>query len=162
MKMEQIYKTFSELIILNRGLKLFRDSQKTTFSFNNKFDELTRQQRTFVYIMVAASPHGEIRQRYDYVNKKGIAKRGFEKIPQQLESQLLFKMQQPMYTSEKLYHIVRQQLIDKHVIKRIGNTHKYVLNPEFHPSLTGYWIELLEEIFSEQAHKMVNGNAAAS
>lgn len=131
--MKQIYEIIATLIKNERNLNFFPkdnyDPRDTAIEIEYRIMDLENQERAFICTMIAFSKEN-------------------------LKKQLSYKMNSQWFMSHKTYYVVRQQLIDKHVIVKLGNKHKYVLNPDYHPALSKERLADISKEVSEQLDLM--------
>lgn len=105
-----------------------RDSSIIIQEHGNQFYSLTGMHKAFVCTMIACS-------------KENVYK------------QLSYLMKSTWFMSRKTYHKTRRELIDMHVIVKLEGKHRFVLNPDYHPSLDRSRIEMISYEVSLVYHR---------
>lgn len=125
--MKQTYEIILDLIKSERNyhfqLNVNYRLGELKIAVEDRLHELENQERAFICTMIA----------YNVSSKS---------------KQLSYKMNSQWFMSKNTYYKVRQQLIDKHVICKHGNKHRYVLNPDFDVSYTKDGLKELERELS--------------
>lgn len=88
----------------------------------NRYSRLTGMERAFICTMIACSS-------------------------EDVKKQLSFLMKRKWFMSKKTYYKVMRSLVSKDVIVKLSGTNRFVLNPNYHPSLSKSRMEdMCEEI----------------
>lgn len=117
--MEQIYEIITDLVIAERKISFdnvtgYEHLDRSAIKFESKgckIGLLDHSERCFVYAMIACSKEN-------------------------VKTQFSYLMKSIYFHNKNTYHSTRKRLLDKHVIVKLPGKHRFVLNPDYHPSMS--------------------------
>lgn len=129
--MEQIYEMITDLVISERkmtfdSVKGYDDLDRSAIKFDKKgckIGLLDHSERCFVYAMIACSKEN-------------------------VKTQFSYLMKSVYFHNKNTYHRARKRLLDKHVIVKLPGKHRFVLNPDYHPSMSAKRLASISEELS--------------